>query len=202
MSTPGRGPQRWLRAGLLAALTVLVSIGGHALAGGSVHLSLPLLLGGAALGALCVAAADVRRSFAEILAVVLLAQPVLHLLAAMGGHGHAAAAPGPDPAVTGGPAIGGLGIGGLGMVLAHIGAALLVSVLLADAERAVWTLAGLLAPLLTPLLAPLRLPHAARRVLLVPVVVPVADRGDTPLLRRLLGSALRRRGPPVVAGAS
>ncbi|MGB9375315.1 MAG: hypothetical protein WCA82_14290, partial [Jiangellales bacterium] len=81
MRSPGTGAARWARAGLLALLTVLISVGGHALAGGTVTLSMPLLLGGAALGALCVAAADVRRSFVEIVGVVLLAQPVLHLLA-------------------------------------------------------------------------------------------------------------------------
>ncbi|MGA7688498.1 MAG: hypothetical protein WCA29_04620, partial [Jiangellales bacterium] len=89
MRSPGTGAARWARAGLLALLTVLISVGGHALAGGTVTLSMPLLLGGTALGALCVAAADVRRSFVEIVGVVLLAQPVLHLLASMGGHGHA-----------------------------------------------------------------------------------------------------------------
>ena len=40
----GQGPTRWLRAGVLVALTVLVSLGGHALAGGTVHVSGPMVL--------------------------------------------------------------------------------------------------------------------------------------------------------------
>lgn len=169
-----------MRAGLLAVLTVLISLGGHALAGGSVHLSLPLLLGGAALGALCVAAADVRRSFGEIVAVVLTAQPVLHLLASMG-HGGAAAAP-PDSAHV-----------GPGMVLAHVGAAVVVSALLADAERAWWTLAGLLAPL--------RLPRPVPLVVDALAPVLVGDRRARPLYNVGLTAGVRGRGPPVVVGA-
>jgi hypothetical protein len=167
---------RWTRAGVLAVLTVLISLGGHALAGGSVHLSLPLLLGGAALGALCVAAADVRRSFGEILAVVLTAQPVLHLLASMGHGAHAATSP-----VS------------AGMVLGHVGAALVVSVLLADAERAWWSLAGLLAPR--------RLPRTIPLTVDAPTPVVMADRSPAPLYCAGLSMSVRGRAPPVVASA-
>lgn len=177
MSTPARGLARVARAGLLAGLTVLISWGGHAVAGGAVHVSLPMLLGGAALGALCVAAADVRRSFPEILAVVVVAQPVLHLLASMGGHG----------------SHGGGSHGGIGMVLAHGGAAVLVSALLADAERAVWTLAGLLAPF--------RLPTPVRMPIDTPVVVTTRDTARAPLRSTWVASGLFSRGPPVVARA-
>jgi len=178
--TPGTGAARWARAGLLALLTVLISVGGHALAGGTVTLSMPLLVGGVALGALCVAAADVRRSFAEIVGVVLLAQPVLHLLASMGGHGHGHAAPGT------------LGVGP-GMVLAHVGAALAVSVLLADAERAFWTMAGLMRPVRVP-----DAPPACRR----PVSgLAVVDLAPTPLHCVRLVTGRFGRAPPVVAGA-
>ncbi len=180
MRTPGTGAARWARAGLLALLTVLISVGGHALAGGTVTLSMPLLVGGAALGALCVAAADVRRSFAEIVGVVLLAQPVLHLLASMGTHGHGQAAPGT------------LGVGP-GMVLAHVGAALAVSVLLADAERAFWTMAGLMRPVRVP-----DAPPACRR----PVSgLAVVDLAPTPLHSVRLVTGRFGRAPPVVAGA-
>ncbi len=179
MRSPGTGAARWARAGLLALLTVLISVGGHALAGGTVTLSMPLLLGGAALGALCVAAADVRRSFVEIVGVVLLAQPVLHLLASMGGHGHAGA----DTGAAVGP----------GMVLAHVGAAVAVSVLLADAERAFWTIAGLMRPVRVP-----DAPPACRR----PVSgLAVVDLAPTPLHSVRLGTARFGRAPPVVAGA-
>lgn len=131
--TPGTGAARWARGGLLSLLTVIISVGGHAVAGGSVHLSMPLLLGGSALAAISVAAAESRHSFAQIFGVVLLAQPVLHLLASMGTHGSSSSG-------------GGAGV----MVSGHVLAALLVSALLADAERSVWTVAGLLAPVRLP----------------------------------------------------
>ena len=72
------------RAAVLAVLTTLVSLTGHVLAGGAIHVSGPMLLAALALGGMAVAAAEVRRSFPEILAVVLLAQPVFHLLASLG----------------------------------------------------------------------------------------------------------------------
>lgn len=177
VTTPGKGSPRLARAGVLALLTVLISVGGHALGGGTVHLSLPMLIGGAALGALCVAAADVRRSFVEILFVVLMAQPVLHLLASMGGHGADSAVLHVTPA----------------MALGHLGAALVVSVLLADAERAFWTLAGLFAPV--------RLPAPAPVCRCAPAVVSSYDDSPTPLISRTLSSTVSRRGPPMVLGA-
>lgn len=164
------------RAGLLALLTVLISVGGHALAGGTVHLSMPMLLGAAGLGALCVAAADVRRSFGEIFAVVLLAQPVLHLLASMGGHGPHAA----PMAMTS------------TMAAAHVGAALVVSAMLADAERALWALAALFLPV--------RLPAPAPTCRCAPPAVPTFDDAPAPLFSVALASPVWRRGPPTVLG--
>lgn len=177
VTTPGRGWARLARAGLLALLTVLISVGGHALAGGPVHLSMPMLLGAAGLGALCVAAADVRRSFGEIFAVVLLAQPVLHLLASMGGHGPHAA---PTPVTA-------------GMAAAHAGAALVVSVLLADAERTLWMLAGLFVPV--------RLPGPPPACRCAPPAVPAVEDAPTPLFSVALASSVSRRGPPRLVGA-
>jgi hypothetical protein len=131
VSTPSRGAARLARAAVLAVLTALVSLTGHVLAGGAIHLSGPMLLAVLALGGMAVAAAEVRRSFPEIFAVVLLAQPVFHLLASLGGHGsHASPATGM----------------GAGMVISHVVGALVAGLLLAGAESAVWALAGLLAP--------------------------------------------------------
>lgn len=147
------------------------------MAGGAVHLSMPMLLGALGLGALCAAAADVRRSFGEIFTVVLLAQPVLHLLASMGGHGpHAGALSMTAP-----------------MAAAHVGAALVVSALLADAERAVWTLAGLFLPVRIP--QPVPFCHCA------PPAIPTFDDAPTPLFSVALASSVSRRGPPMVVGA-
>lgn len=147
------------------------------LAGGTVHLSMPMLLGAVGLGALCVAAADVRRSFGEIFFVVLLAQPVLHLLASMGGHGPHAGVMAMTPQ----------------MAAAHVGAALVVSALLADAERAVWALAGLLLPV--------RVPQPVLVCRCAPPAIPTFDDAPTPLFSVALASSVSRRGPPVVVGA-
>jgi hypothetical protein len=176
---PGRGGARWARATALALATVLISLGGHTLAGGAVHLSMPMVLGTLALGALAVAAADLRRSFVEILAVVLVAQPVLHLLASLGGHGtHASPATGM----------------GTGMLLGHAVAAVLVSLVLAGAESAVWTLAGVLSPF--------RLPDAAPTCSTTPPRAVPADRSAEAGRSAFLPSGLFNRGPPVVACAS
>lgn len=179
MTAPGKGAARWARAAVLALVTVLVSLGGHALAGGAVHLSMPMLLGALGLGALAVAAADVRRSFAEILVVVLVAQPVLHLLASLGGHGtHASPATGM----------------GVGMLLGHGAAALLVSVVLAGAEAALWSIAGVLSPS--------RLPTAEPVCACAPPRACPADHSPEHARSALLPGTLFRRGPPVVACAS
>ncbi len=179
MTAPGNGVARWARAAVLALVTVLVSIGGHALAGGAVHLSLPMLLGALGLGALAVAAADVRRSFAEIVVVVLVAQPVLHLLVSLGGHGtHASPAAGM----------------GIGMLLGHTAAALAVSVVLAGAEAAVWTIAGVLSPL--------RVPTSEPVCSCAPPRSCPTDRSPQLGRSALLPGALFSRGPPVVVCAS
>ena len=177
VSTPSRGAARLARAAALALLTTLVSLTGHALAGGALHLSAAMLLASLALGAMAVAAAEVRRSFPEILAVVLLAQPVFHLLASLGGHGsHASPATGM----------------GAGMVLAHVVGALVASVLLAGAESAVWALAGLLAPL--------RVPSTEPTGVCTPPRVAPRDASATWRPAWHPGAVLGR-GPPVVACA-
>ncbi len=176
----GQGWPRLLRAGLLVALTVLVSLGGHVLAGGTVQASAPVVLGVLALGAICVAAADTRRGVIEILPVVLLAQPVLHLLVSMGAaHSHAGAS---------GPA-GHAAVPSVPMLLAHATAAVVVSVLLAHADTVVWALAGLARRLVLPVRPSLVVPTLSR-----PAVMPAltslppcsASRAAPPL----------RRGPP------
>jgi hypothetical protein len=180
--SPGQGLLRCTRAGVLVGLTVLVSLGGHVLGGGVVRASAPMVLGVLALAGICVAAAESRRGFGEIFAVVLLAQPVLHLLASMGGHHHGSTAPASGD---------GLGLTPV-MIGAHVLAAAALSVLLACADRLLWAFAAL-----------------ARRVALPPVPTPllVLRCGPVPLVLVTLPalSALRdaplRRGPPSVAAA-
>jgi hypothetical protein len=136
-----------------------------------------MLLAALALGGMAVAAAEVRRSFPEILAVVLLAQPVFHLLGSLGGHGsHASPAAGL----------------GAGMVLAHVVGALVASALLAGAESAVWALAGLLAPSRIPTTEPM---HVS-----TPSAPQPRDRSATWRPAWHPGAVLGR-GPPVAASA-
>ncbi len=176
----GRGWPRLLRAGLLVTLTVLVSIGGHVLAGGAVHASAPAVLGVLALGAICVAAADTRRGVAEILPVVGLAQPVLHLLVSMGAtHGHGAGAS--LPAVS--------SVSTVGMLLAHGVAAVVVSVLLAHAETLLWVLMGLARRMSLPRWQPVGVP-ALSRLAVAPRVCAL------PPCSGMRAAPPLRRGPP------
>lgn len=177
VSTMSRGPARLARAAALALLTTLVSLTGHALAGGALHVSGPMLLAALALGGMAVAAAEVRRSFPEILGVVLLAQPVFHLLASLGGHGsHASPTTGM----------------GAKMVLAHVVGALVASALLAGAESALWALAGVLAPFRVPATEP-------AGVGAPPSVQPID--GSATWRPAWHPGAVLGRGPPVVASA-
>lgn len=113
-----------MRGLVLSAACLGMSLGAHAAAGGTVHVSTDMLAAAAALSVMCVAAADARRSFGGILGVVLLSQLVLHLLAGAGGHHTAAEIHGFTPA----------------MLASHMLAGVILSALLAQGERLVWAL--------------------------------------------------------------
>ncbi|WP_129668954.1 hypothetical protein [Phytoactinopolyspora endophytica] len=124
MTSPGKGAARLARGSILAAVCLGMSMVAHVVAGGVVHVTSGMVAGGAALSAMCIAAADTRRSFGGILAVVLLSQVGLHLFAGAGGH-HVESA----------------GYGWtMSMVASHAVAAVVVSAMLAYAERLVWAL--------------------------------------------------------------
>jgi hypothetical protein len=158
---------------VLAAACLGMSMAAHVAAGGAVHLSAGMLAGGLALAAICVAAADVRRSFGGILGVVLLSQVSLHLFAGAGSH-HA------DPA--------GFGLTPA-MVAFHSVAAVLVSLVLAHGERLVWALWGLA-----------RLPRVPRLGAVVPGAdAPHVARDYRPLLavrQDLFHTGPDTRAPP------
>jgi hypothetical protein len=113
-----------LRRGLtLAAACVVLSVGAHVVAGGDVADPGALLVAALLVCSGCVAWADRRRDPFEIISVVVLSQPLLHLALSGGAHpAHATAA----AAVTGAP------------VVAHAGAAVALGALLAGAEAVVW----------------------------------------------------------------
>lgn len=165
------------RGAALAAAAVLVSLLGHVAGGGALAPSAPLALGGALLGALCVAAADARRSLPAVLATVLAAQPVLHLLAGLGGtHAHTA-----HPHAQ---------VDVLAMATGHVAAAVVASVLLAEGDRVLFALDALAARCVLGALLPGPAPAAAQAS--PPVSTPAE------LVSRLWADAVGRRGPPAV----
>jgi hypothetical protein len=173
---------RVARGLVLAGSCLLLSATAHATAGGGAPGLEPALMGGVLLSAACVAAADRRRSFAGILGVVAVSQPVLHVLLSLSHEPAATAAVVPDG----------------GMVLAHLVAGLAVATLLAGAEATLWALAGLSSTLLLTL---------TRRLVggLPAVLTSIPPRPRPAPARRpygvLLCRAVTRRGPPVVGVA-
>jgi hypothetical protein len=173
----------------LALGTLVVSVSGHVVGGGSVALGegpigAGTVLGGLLLAAIAVAAAETRRSGWAVLGVVLGAQPFFHVLAEAGGHGGASshahgAAAGFDSR----------------MVLGHVAAAAVVTVLLTAADRVVW---GRWA-LATRFVRVLRLASP------VPWVAPAGVRPMPVAAHRAVSLQVAAwigwRGPPAVAAA-
>lgn len=104
----------------------------HVAAGGDVSTHPGFVAVALLLCVACVALADRRRSVAEIAAMLIFTQPVLHILLTLGGHHEA-----PVSAVP-----------SLGMVLAHVLSAGALTLLLAGAETVAWSLAVLSATVL------------------------------------------------------
>ncbi len=142
---PGRGLPRFVRGGVLAGFCLLLSLTAHVAGGGTPHLSPGLLVAGALLAVVCVAAADQQRGLGGIVAVLGTSQVLFHLLSAGGEHGGTVSA-----TVT----------PGASMVLAHAVAAAIVGVLLAHGERLIWSLVTLCGVLRAILLA-CQPPHTA-----------------------------------------
>lgn len=175
MTNPGRGLWRALRGMILAVVCLTMSMTAHGAAGGAVHLSPGLLIGGLALSVICVAAADARRSFGGIVAVVLTSQVVLHLFAGAGDHVA-------EPA--------GFGLTSE-MVAYHAIVAVTASALLAYGERLVWALWGLARLPATPVLGTL-VPGGASPA------IPRAYEPVRPVAQELRLGGLTSRAPPVL----
>lgn len=118
-ATPAQGRWRVMRGLALAVAALLVPTAAHVVAGGAVPVDIGFILAAAGLAAACVALADRRRGLAEVGAVVLLSQPVMHAVLSWGGHHDAAE-------------------GGWAMVAAHLVAGAVVAVLVAGAETMIW----------------------------------------------------------------
>ncbi|NDL59842.1 hypothetical protein [Phytoactinopolyspora mesophila] len=174
MTNPGRGGARIARGLTLSILCLLLSLFAHVCAGGAVEISMGLVIGGLALSAMCVAAADARRGFGTIVAVVGLSQVVFHLLAGLGGHHAVGAHLGAVPAMVG----------------SHVVATLIISVLLAQGERLIWALFSLLRTATALVLVQLT---PSRPTLISPVSL-AAPHWLTSIYTRRCGTL---RGPPV-----
>ena len=175
----GRGAARVWRGLALGAASLGVPTAAHVVAHGGVPAQGPFLLGAALLSVACVALADRQRTPAAIAGVVGLSQPLVHCALVLSSHGTASIAATPR------------------MILAHILATLVLTVLLAGGEAVLWsmstlarTVLGAAAPALFDT-SPAAAPAAA--VVRLPI--------DLPNPRHLvLAAESPRRGPPVVAG--
>lgn len=176
--SPGRGRARVYRGLTLSAACLATPAVAHVAAGGGVPAAGPLLFVAALLSVACVALADRRRTAGEIAAILLLSQPVLHVLFALSGHGTAAVVPSPA------------------MAIGHGLAALSLTAILAGAEALTWSLAALSATVLLRRARAL-FTFAARAV--VPAAPPHGADASTPAYVRHLTDTAPRRGPPVIA---
>ncbi|WP_129710809.1 hypothetical protein [Haloactinopolyspora alba] len=153
----------------------------HVAAGGAVPTHAGFVLVGALLSVACVGLADRRRSLGEIAAVLLLSQPALHVLLVLAGQ-H-----GTDGAVT----------PGMTMLLAHVVAAGVLTVLLSGAESVAWSMASLSATILL---------RRVRRLLETPLPNerPGTEPSPQPAPSARVVDLIRStpwRGPPAVPGS-
>jgi hypothetical protein len=163
---------------MYAACLLLPTVA-HVTAGGGVPVHLGFLFAAGLLSIACVALADRRRNPAEIAAVLLASQPALHVLLGMAGHGHGAAPP-----------------NGMSMVVAHVIAAGVLTVLLAGAESVVWAMSALST---TVLLRRVRRLLAGARTVQTSVWTPKSapETGRVSQAERV-GGVAPRRGPPAL----
>lgn len=120
----------------MSAACLLIPTVAHVAAGGGVPAHAGFLFVAALLSVSCVALAGRRRSLGQIAALLLLSQPMLHVLLTLAGH-HESAGAGVVSVVSDAP-----------MLLAHLLAAGVLTGLLAGAETVAWSMAALSATVL------------------------------------------------------
>ena len=179
MRTPGRGRLRAARGAALAAACLGLPVVAHVVAGGHAPSPGPFLLAAALFSTACVALAARRLGAGQVVALVLLSQPVLHVLLTLSGHQDDAWAV--DSA----------------MAAWHAAAAVVVGCLLAGAESVVWSLWALSATLLLRRARSLVTGSLvdARTV----VIEGHPDLDVTPTFGLIVARAEPRRGPPAPA---
>jgi len=192
---PGRGSLRALRGGLLAACCALLGISAHVLGGGSVDLGQTLLLT-VLLATAAMALAGRRPGTGTLLVVAAVAQAAFHVVLAAAHRSAELASHGAETHQSGPLDLGALDglLPTTWMTLAHAAGAVLVAVVLARGDAALFALA-----------------RVARRWICVPgrpsgvarggVRHPVTRVDHPRPLARLLTAQLRYRGPPACAPA-
>ena len=221
MTTPDRGALRLLRSGVLAVCALGLSAAAHALAGGHLPGTAPLVALAAGAWLACWAVGRWRLSARAVTGLLGAGQVGVHAVlsalapAAEAGHGaHRSPPTGLEALAAAGNAhgtahaaghTGALWLGGptsadAAMLLAHAAAATAVGLVLARGEAALWDLCAWLTPLAPAHLLLLLLVLAGQ-----PAPAPrphhATDHLHRPRLRRELTRLHRRRGPPRLLAA-
>ncbi|KQX62855.1 hypothetical protein ASD06_12600 [Angustibacter sp. Root456] len=204
MSSPATGGLRALRAALLATACVSLALAAHTCAGGHAPDALAVLTATVAVGCAALLVTGRRLGAATTVVGLVGVQAALHgWFALTSGQGCAVtgafthlhgAAPGCPPVAGGAPeqsAVHGAASAGLVMLLAHLGAVVLLGLLLARGDALLWRLAGLL---------PRRLPAVVDLVALVPWRLAVEAPATLPV-GQPVATGWHRRGPPRAAAA-
>ncbi len=203
----GRGALRWVRALLLASVMLAAGCSGHVAAGG---VAPPVALLGPMLVVATMAAApflEAPASASRVVVLMLAGQGILHgSLDLLGGASTGERAP---TTMTMPPSAGGsmqasslefVSGAHLGMLIAHVGAALVVVLWLAAGERALWRLVEVSALIVATTWGALRAACTVTPYLLVAVPTLTAPaRVDLRPVRRSVWdgrSGPSRRGPP------
>ncbi|MQA94985.1 MAG: hypothetical protein GEV11_10165 [Streptosporangiales bacterium] len=188
---------RRIRGGVLAATCTLLALVGHLLGEGGMPPLSALVVIGAVIGAVSVTLARHRGTFLGVFSVIGWSQLAFHFAFEVAERAHPLAAHahayGAAPPVL---STGGV-LGGWGMALGHELAAVVAAGLLAYGESALWRLLRLV---FHALFGPTILTWPALSD--APSVRPERPGDDLPLFGERLATAVQRRGPPVVAGAS
>jgi len=180
--SPTRGMLRVVRGVGLAVCCAALGVTGHALTSGQLPAPGPTVVCTVLLAMAGIALADRRRGLPAIAATVGGTQVGLHFLLLALAHDHTSHA---APVLPAGPVV---------MASVHAVAAIVTTLLLAGAERSLFTLTSLLGWLLRRL--PVRPPAGLRArdpLVLLPAVPATAG-----ALRLLLCRIHGRRGPPVL----
>lgn len=222
--TPARSPLRLLRGGTAASLATAVALGGHLAAGAAMPTWLGVALPWWLAVTLCTVLAGTRFSLLRMGVAVLSSQALFHGLFSAGtpgnpslrmvdppgshlGHSHPSAGPLAEHSAhtahggaSGAEAAAHVHHSDLHMLLWHLVAALVTTVLLHRGESLLLRCAGLVGAVLLVLSRP---PRSVTLPLLIPSapVLPVPETAHLHHAQRAVLTPQLRRGPPLVLAA-